>query len=46
MHKTFSNEFLFQLFSLLVSILLVHAVYVTVIWPNARADIEQNRAMI
>lgn len=46
MQKTLSNEFLFQLFSLLVSILLVHAVYVTVIWPNARADIEQNRAMI
>ncbi|MEO7385697.1 MAG: MotA/TolQ/ExbB proton channel family protein [Gammaproteobacteria bacterium] len=45
MHKTFSNEFLFQLFSLLLSILVVHAVYVTVVWPNAKADIEQNRAM-
>ena len=46
MQRTFSNEFIFQLFSLLVSILIVHATYVTVIWPNAKADIEQNRAMI
>jgi len=46
MQRTFSNEFLFQLFSLLVVILVVHATYVTVIWPNARADIEENRAMI
>ena len=45
MQKTFSNEFIFQLFSLLLTILIVHAVYVTVIWPNARADIEHNRAM-
>jgi len=46
MQRTFSSEFLFQLFSLLVVILVVHATYVTVIWPNARADIEENRAMI
>lgn len=46
MQRTFSNEFIFQLFSLLVAVLIVHATYVTVIWPNARADIEQNRAMI
>jgi biopolymer transport protein ExbB/TolQ len=46
MQRTFSNEFIFQLFSLLVVILVVHATYVTVIWPNARADIEENRAMI
>ena len=46
MHKTFSNEFIYQLFALLLAILVVHAVYVTVIWPNARADIEQNRALI
>jgi hypothetical protein len=46
MQRTFSHEFLFQLFSLLVAILIVHATYVTVIWPNAKADIEQNRAMI
>ncbi len=46
MHKTFTNEFIYQLFALLLAILVVHAVYVTVIWPNARADIEQNRALI
>ena len=45
MHKTFTNEFIYQLFALLLSVLVVHAVYVTVVWPNARADIEYNRAM-
>jgi len=46
MQKTFSNEFVYQLFALLLAILVVHAVYVTVIWPNAQADLEQNRALI
>ena len=46
MQRTFSNEFIFQLFSLLLSVLIVHAIYVTVIWPNAQAEIEQNRAMM
>lgn len=46
MQRTFSREFVFQLFSLLLAVLVVHAVYVAVIWPNARADIEENRAMI
>ena len=46
MQRTFSNEFIYQLFALLLAILVVHAVYVTVIWPNARAAIEQNRAMV
>ena len=45
MHRTFSAEFVFQLFSLLLWVLLVHAVYVTVVWPNAQAVIEQNRQM-
>lgn len=35
MQKTFSNEFIFQIFTLLVSIIIVHAIYVTFIWPNA-----------
>ena len=46
MQRTFSAEFVFQLCSLLLSVLLVHAVYVTVIWPNAQAVIEQNRQMV
>jgi biopolymer transport protein ExbB/TolQ len=46
MRKALSSEFIFQLFALLLAVIVVHAVYVTVIWPNARADIEQNRAMI
>src|SRR5690606_11465423 len=31
------NEFLFQLFSLLVIVIVVHAFYVTTVWPNATA---------
>ncbi|MEZ5566332.1 MAG: MotA/TolQ/ExbB proton channel family protein [Gammaproteobacteria bacterium] len=46
MQKTFSNEFIFQLFSLLLAVLVVHAVYVAVIWPNARAHIEQTRILV
>ena len=46
MQRTFSAEFVFQLFSLLLSVLLVHAVYVTLVWPNAQAVIEQNRQMV
>lgn len=46
MNRTFSREFVFQLFSLLVSVLIVHAVYVTVIWPNAAAVLERDRAMM
>ena len=46
MQRTFSAEFVYQLFSLLLSVLLVHAVYVTLVWPNAQAVIEQNRQMV
>lgn len=46
MQRTFSREFVFQLFSLLVSVLIVHAVYVTVVWPNAAAILERDRAMM
>jgi len=46
MNRTFSREFVFQLFSLLVSVLIVHAVYVSVIWPNSAAVLERDRAMM
>jgi biopolymer transport protein ExbB/TolQ len=39
--KQFSIEFIFQLFSLVIAIILVHAVYVSVIRPNARIVAEQ-----
>jgi biopolymer transport protein ExbB/TolQ len=38
------SDFLFQLFALLISIIIVHAVYVTVVRPNANAIIERQRA--
>ena len=40
MKKPFSSEFVYQTFSLLVILILVHAVYVTVIRPNAQAELE------
>lgn len=48
MKAKLSNEFIYQLFALLISIIVVHAVYVTVIRPAAAADeaerIEQFKA--
>lgn len=44
MRKLFPTEFVFQIFSLLVSFILVHAVYVAVIRPNAEAFLTQERA--
>ncbi len=46
MEKTFSREFVFQLFALVISLILVHAVYVTVVWPNADAVLTEQRAMM
>lgn len=40
MKKPFSSELVYQLFSLLVIIIIVHAVYVTVIRPNAQVELE------
>ena len=45
MSKTFSREFVFQLFALIISVILVHGVYVTVVWPNAEAVLAQQREM-
>ncbi len=36
-----SSEFIFQLFALLISIIVVHAIYVGVIRPNANAHLQQ-----
>jgi len=44
MKKALPNEFIFQLFALLIAVILVHAVYVTVIRPNAaELEAEQTR---
>jgi biopolymer transport protein ExbB/TolQ len=46
MKKSFSTEFVFQVFSLVIAVIIVHAVYVGVIRPNAAAVQEEQRIMI
>jgi len=46
MTKTFSNEFIFQVFALLISFIIVHAVYVTLIRPTATAHQQQQAELI
>jgi biopolymer transport protein ExbB/TolQ len=41
MKKNFPTEFVYQIFSLLIAIIVVHAIYVAVIRPDARAFLEQ-----
>jgi biopolymer transport protein ExbB/TolQ len=44
MRRLFPTEFVFQIFALLVSFILVHAVYVAAIRPNAETHLAQERA--
>ena len=44
MHKSFPTELVFQVFSLAVAIIFVHAAYVAVIRPRADAFLEQETA--
>jgi biopolymer transport protein ExbB/TolQ len=44
MRKLFPTEFVFQVFSLLLAFIVVHAVYVAVIRPNADAFLAEERA--
>jgi biopolymer transport protein ExbB/TolQ len=37
MNRTYSQEAVFQMFALVIAVIVVHAVYVTVIYPNAAA---------
>ena len=41
MKKEFPTEFVYQVFSLLIAIIVVHAIYVAVIRPDARAFMER-----
>ena len=41
MKNRMSSEFIFQLFALLIAVIVVHALYVGVIRPSADAEIEQ-----
>ena len=40
------NEFVYQVFALLIAFILVHTLYVTLIRPNAQVHIEAERAMM
>ena len=44
MKKSFPSELVYQVFSLLIAFILVHAVYVTLVRPQATAFIEQETA--
>ena len=46
MKKHYPFEFIYQVFSLLVIIIIVHAAYVTIIRPNAEAELEQQAAQL
>lgn len=46
MNKSFSTEFVYQLFSLIIAVIIVHAVYVSVIRPNAAAVQQEQRILI
>ena len=48
MRKTFpvSTEFIYQLFALILIIIIVHAAYLAVIRPNAEAILAQQAAMV
>ncbi len=45
MKKSFPGEFVFQVFSLLIAFILVHALYVTLIRPSADAFLQQEQAL-
>ncbi len=44
MKKTFSSEFTFQIFSLLIAFIVVHAVYISLIRPQATLHQQQQNA--
>lgn len=41
MKRTLSSEFVFQIFALLIAIIIVHAIYVAVIRPNAESFLKE-----
>jgi len=45
MKQRLSSEFIYQLFALLIAIIIVHALYVGIIRPSARAHLEREAAL-
>jgi biopolymer transport protein ExbB/TolQ len=46
MNRSFSTEFVYQVFSLIIAVIVVHAVYVSVIRPSAAAIQQEQRILI
>lgn len=46
MKKVIPVEFVYQVFSLIIAVIIVHAIYVAVIRPNADAFLEEQAALI
>ncbi len=44
--KTFPAEFVYQVFALILSVIIVHAIYVSVIWPKADAFLAEQEARL
>ncbi len=46
MRRTFPVEFVYQAFALFLSVIIVHTVYVTVIWPTADSFLAEQKARL
>lgn len=46
MKRRFPTEFVFQVFALIVAIIFVHAVYVTIVRPNAAEDMREQQIQL
>jgi len=46
MQKNFSTEFVIQLFSLIIAVIIVHGVYVSIVRPNAAIIQEEQRIQV
>jgi len=46
MRKTFPVEFVYQAFALFLSVIIVHTVYVTVVWPRADSFLAEQKARL
>ncbi len=44
--KSFPVEFVYQAFALILSVIIVHTVYVTVVWPSADAFLAEQKALL
>ena len=40
------SDFIYQVFSLIISLIVVHAIYVAIIWPNSNAVLAQQAVML